>query len=190
MATREEIKTKAVASSPEIAILELLDQPQVAACTDESAYTSFKASVYAEFPDSQSAFIVGSGNWGFSMHPDKNFKLFNDTSDIDVGIIDPPFFSRIWEALRSYHRNFYYQIPSWQQTRLKRNGENIYSGFVSPKWIPELRNPIRIQHAVICNRLSNEFVKYKPVNLLIFKNIEDMIDYYRRGLEFLIRSTR
>jgi hypothetical protein len=44
--------------------------------------------------------IVGSGATGFSMNPNKNFREFNDQSDIDVAVISAHHFTAGWRYLR------------------------------------------------------------------------------------------
>jgi hypothetical protein len=40
--------------------------------------------------------IVGSAKLGFSIAPDKRYRHFGDTSDIDVVVVDSALFDRIW----------------------------------------------------------------------------------------------
>lgn len=44
--------------------------------------------------------IVGSAAAGASLNPSKNFKLFDENSDIDVAVISPHYFSIAWRYLR------------------------------------------------------------------------------------------
>jgi hypothetical protein len=44
--------------------------------------------------------IVGSAATGASLNPSKNFKLFNESSDIDVAVISPYHFTIGWRYLR------------------------------------------------------------------------------------------
>ncbi|HEX5688265.1 MAG TPA: hypothetical protein VFY73_29955 [Ideonella sp.] len=44
--------------------------------------------------------IVGSAATGFSLNPNKNFKAFDEKSDLDVAVISPHHFSEGWRYLR------------------------------------------------------------------------------------------
>jgi hypothetical protein len=44
--------------------------------------------------------LVGSGATGFSMNPNKNFRAFDDESDIDVAVISSHHFAVGWKYLR------------------------------------------------------------------------------------------
>src|SRR4029077_1654334 len=43
--------------------------------------------------------VIGSGRFGFSLKPRKNLRLFQDTSDIDVVIVNANLFDELWLAL-------------------------------------------------------------------------------------------
>lgn len=45
--------------------------------------------------------IVGSAATGYSLNPNKNFKVFDQTSDVDVAVVSPYHFSVGWRYLRT-----------------------------------------------------------------------------------------
>jgi hypothetical protein len=55
--------------------------------------------------------IVGSGRFGFSMNPTKNFKNFGDRSDIDVVIVNSNIFDSLWLSLL---RAAYWFVPRFR----------------------------------------------------------------------------
>lgn len=124
---------------------------------------------------------MGSGNWAYSLNPKKNFSLYSEQSDIDVVVICEKTFNRTWDALRTYHRTNYYLLSTPEKERLRRNGENVYSGFITPKWIPDKKAKLRFEYEVNTNKYSDENVQYREVNMMYFKNINEVIDYYVRG---------
>lgn len=44
--------------------------------------------------------LAGSGKLGFSLNPIKNFKLFDENSDLDIIIISQKYFYYFWDAYR------------------------------------------------------------------------------------------
>ncbi len=75
--------------------------------------------------------IVGSGRLGFSMKPGKNLRLFEDTSDIDVVIVDADSFDELWFALLdvAYPRPpFTNTIGGW----LEKRRNELYTGWLTP----------------------------------------------------------
>ena len=68
--------------------------------------------------------VVGSAKLGFSIAPDKEYKIFGENSDIDVAIISSYFFELIWKDL---HR-FISQRGYWE-------GQNNFNKFLFRGWI-------------------------------------------------------
>lgn len=147
----------------------------------ENDYSEYIELIFSDYKCAEHIAIMGSGNWGYSLNPDKFLRPFGDYSDIDVVIICHEAFQETWKELREYHRSKYYLLSQNQRSRLKRNGENVYSGFISPKWILSRRAPARFAYEVNSNKYANKYVGYRSVNMMYFKNIEEAIDYYVRG---------
>jgi hypothetical protein len=75
--------------------------------------------------------IIGSGRFGFSMKPGRNFKAFNDQSDIDVVIVNAHLFDSLWQALleAAYPRgNIHSTAGGW----LKDRRNELYTGWITP----------------------------------------------------------
>lgn len=51
--------------------------------------------------------IAGSAKLGFSLNPTKNFRLFNEESDIDIIVISRKYFYLFWD---SYRRDSYAEV--------------------------------------------------------------------------------
>lgn len=49
--------------------------------------------------------IMGSGKNGFSTNPSKNFKMFNEKSDIDIVIVSQRIFNEFWEEYLKEHNS-------------------------------------------------------------------------------------
>ena len=129
--------------------------------------------------------IGGSGNWGFSFNPYKKFRPFCDASDIDLVVVSMKDFLESWNHLRNYHRNNWYRIGIQNRRELRRNGENVYSGFITLKWIQDPTNHARIEYEEKVNAYSNETVGYRKVNLMYFKNEVELVDYYIRSFRIV-----
>lgn len=50
-------------------------------------------------------FLVGSAKTGFSIAPTKTFTYFGDTSDIDIAIVSPILFNKVWESAHAYRES-------------------------------------------------------------------------------------
>lgn len=171
-------------NAPRAIVEECLRRSFVHAIPEEDDYKGFLDVVRNDYPDAEHVAIMGSGNWKFSLNPKKNMSEFHAGSDIDVAIVCPRSFDRTWEALRAYHRKNFYAVSKENRLQLRRNGENVYAGFISPKWIPG-QSDERFAYKLNKNKYSTKLVGYRDVNMMFFKNVEEVIDYYVRGFQIL-----
>ncbi len=151
-------------------------------------YEQYKQLVKQAHPDADLIIIGGSGNWGYSFNPTKLFRPFSQDSDIDLVIVSKNDFLHSWEKLRKYHRENWYRIGPANQSALRRSGENVYSGFVTLKWIPDMFSPHRIEYEELVNGYSIKPVGFRDVNLMYFKNRVELVDYYKRSFLLVRRS--
>lgn len=182
--TLEEFTKFIRSTNPKDIVEESLHRNFVHAIPNESKYKTYLANIKADYPQSIHVAIMGSGNWKYSLNPSKNFSEYHIKSDIDVVIICPESYKKAWDELRAYHRKNFYLIPHKQKLMLLKYGENVYSGFISPKWIPE-KSKAKREYAFNTNKYSNEEVAYRNVNMLYFKNMDEALDYYIRGFRLV-----
>lgn len=153
----------------------------VHALADEAAYVSFKDKVKAYLPDAEHVSIVGSGNWRYSLNPEKLLAEYHSKSDIDVAVISSKLYYETWDEMRRIHRDRWYALDFQSRNRLVRNGQNIYSGFACPVWIPQFGHPKVYEFKRMLNKISGPEIGYREVKMMYFKNETETIDYYRRG---------
>lgn len=153
----------------------------VHALPDEAAYESFCEKVKAYLPDAEYVSIVGSGNWRFSLNPEKLLTEYHEKSDIDLAVISSRLYYDTWNEMRRIHRDRWYVLDYQSKQRLVRNGQNIYSGFACPIWIPQFGHPKVYEFKSMLNKLSGPEIGHREVKMMYFKNEIEMIDYYRRG---------
>ena len=174
--------------SPDELARNFLCNEDVASMSSSDDYSNYLLQVKADYEFSEKISIMGSGNWRFSLNPTKNFKRFDGDSDIDLVIICKHTFHTIWDELRIYHRRNYYSIGAADRERLRRHGEDVYSGFISPMWIPDRKSKTRYEYEVNANKYSNSSVGFRKVNMRFFKSIEETIDYYVRSIRLAKRG--
>ncbi|WP_140637455.1 hypothetical protein [Methylibium rhizosphaerae] len=179
--TRDQFLSLIRTHQPDDLVARYLGAREVSAFATAAEYDGFKQRVVDAIGQDAEVCLVGSGNWGYSLNPEKGFKPFDMASDVDVAIVSADLFVQTWDQIRDYHRKSWYAIDYEQRQRLRRNGENIYSGFVSPAWIPERTSPTRFSFLRLLNRLSDESVAFRKVTALYFRNTTEVADYYRRG---------
>lgn len=153
----------------------------VHALPNEAAYKSFREKVKTYIPDAEYISIVGSGNWRYSLNPEKLLTEYHVKSDIDVAVISSRLYYETWDEMRRIHRNKWYALDHQTRLRLVRNGQNVYSGFACPVWIPQSGHPKVYEFKSMLNKLSGPEIGYRDVKMMYFKNEAEVIDYYCRG---------
>jgi hypothetical protein len=179
--TREEFIAVVRQHSATLLADQYLHAEQVHMFISRAEYDAFRVRVATEFAGAEAVSVVGSGNWGYSLNPDKALRQFDANSDVDVAVISRDHYQQTWDLIRHFHRTSWYAIDFDQRQRLRRNGENIYAGFVSPNWIPDTRSTARFEFRRALNRLSDNSVGFRKVNALFFRNVTEAADYYVRG---------
>ena len=74
--------------------------------------------------------IVGSTKLGFSIAPEKLFRAFCDTSDIDVAIVSPELYVKVWYELFNYRRS----QPYWADEN--ECMQYCFQGWIRPDKLP------------------------------------------------------
>jgi hypothetical protein len=70
---------------------------------DESQHFSLKSDVAAHFSIHHSEImVVGSGKLGFSIAPEKRYRPFGDSSDIDLAVVSGRLFDDTWQQVFNY----------------------------------------------------------------------------------------
>ena len=128
--------------------------------------------------------IVGSAKLGFSLSPTKNYKCFDDESDIDLIIVSRELFRASWDAFlelsNRFHVNFYSGITS-----------NIFRRFVSLK-NPDIRNDFFsgwVKKVDPCKKdIQTIFNIPHEINYRIYESWESVESYHVNGLNKLINK--
>ena len=84
------------------------DQPWYFSQDGVCSYESFRTQIGKVFrvPKNNIA-LVGSGCLGFSMSPMKNLRKFTKESDLDVVVISPDHFIKVWSVvLKTYYAGY------------------------------------------------------------------------------------
>ena len=145
-------------------------------------FHQFSFQIQKDWPFSSYIGLAGTANWRYSLNPKKLFSEYSKHSDIDVVVISAKHFQEVWDEMRATHRASWYLLSHDEKLRLRRLGENVYSGFITPDWIHNRTNSLRFKYRVALDRYSNDLVDYRKVSLRFFRSEKEVLDYYLRGL--------
>jgi hypothetical protein len=107
------------------------DRPFV--CNNDAKWTSFRRALVDGMQGLAlgDVRVVGSGRHGFSTRPRARFKAFDDSSDIDVVVVNETIFDQVWIALlvAAYPRlAANRQIGRWNV----EGREELFAGWLTP----------------------------------------------------------
>jgi hypothetical protein len=95
------------------------------------AYFELKLAVAKEFEiHPNEVVMVGSAKLGFSIVPWKRYRLFNDSSDIDLAIVSPKLFEQVWAEVHDYS----YGGSYWPDRQ--SFCEYLFQGWIRPDKLP------------------------------------------------------
>lgn len=128
--------------------------------------------------------MVGSGKIGCSLSPDKNFRNFNENSDIDIAIISLKLFYELWEKIRIASINEH--IPRYPSI-----ASSVFRGFINEKDFSSIDFARQHWNNKISdlNRCINEDINiYHTINYRIYRSWEDLEEYHIKGINTLRRN--
>jgi hypothetical protein len=105
---------------------------------ENGKYFDLKAEVADHFEIHPSEILlVGSAKLGFSIAPRKRYRPFGDQSDIDIAIVSPPLFEKIWQQVFDYQDNISYFWPRDDEIDFKHF---LFTGWIRPDKLPPARS--------------------------------------------------
>ncbi len=135
--------------------------------------------------DPQDIVLIGTAALGYSLNPNKNYKIFDDTSDIDCGVISQYHFEIAWRYLRQI-RPSWLSLPSLSKRAIEMHRKNyVFSGTIAsdsilallpfgPKWQSALDEMSKSPPTV-----------GRAVKLRIYKDYDALRHYQAFGIEKL-----
>jgi hypothetical protein len=102
----------------------------------EEAYFELKNEIAKHFTIHPSeVLVVGSGKTGFSIAPHKRYTYFNDNSDIDLAIVSPSLFDKIWQAVYEFWGKN--GDSGWNRKEFQNF---LFQGWIRPDKLPNSRS--------------------------------------------------
>lgn len=97
--------------------------------SNRNAWNSFKQSIASLGAIESEICVIGSARFGFSLKPSNNFRKFQDTSDIDVLVVDEHLFDSLWISLL---QAAYPRPPVQVTAAIKEHQKTLYTGWLIP----------------------------------------------------------
>ena len=135
--------------------------------------------------DSKAIVFTGSSSCGFSLNPSKNYKLFDEESDVDIAIISQHYFDVSWHFLRNLKSEFNTFTPRQRNSIKEHVNRLIYWGTIATDQILEIL-PFGKKWSLALIKMGNEPpFENRVVNIRIYKDLESLRFYQTQGLNKL-----
>ena len=126
--------------------------------------------------DSCSIVFVGSSSVGFSLSPNKHFKRFDDTSDIDIAVISHYYFDIAWRTIRNI--DIHSQPPLVQRFIIEHRNRLIYWGTIATDKILGLL-PFGVQWLKAIEALKTDPIfKDRKISFRLYQDYEALRQYH------------
>lgn len=135
--------------------------------------------------DGKAIVFTGSSCCGFSLNPSKNFKSFDETSDVDIAIISQHYFDVSWHFLRNLKSEMNSFSPRQRNSIKEHVNRLIYWGTIATDKILEIL-PFGREWSLALIKMGNEPpFENREVNIRIYKDLESLRFYQTQGLNKL-----
>lgn len=135
--------------------------------------------------DPRNVVLTGSGAIGFSLNPTKSFKAFDETSDIDCGVISPHHFDLAWRYLRQLEPSWLSLPPESKRAIRTHRTRYVFSGTIATDSILALL-PFGLSWQSALDTMSKTNPTLgRDVKLRIYKDYDALRHYQARGIQRL-----
>jgi hypothetical protein len=132
--------------------------------------------------DSKAIVFTGSSSVGFSLNPVKDFRAFNEDSDVDVAIISNIHFDIAWHYLRNIGPKYHRLKPREKNAVDDHRTRLIYHGTIATDKIVQLL-PFGKDWVTAMNTMGKiDPTKNREINFRIYKDFEALKAYQLIGV--------
>ena len=150
---------------------------------DREEYLRIKALIAKELKvDMCSVVFVGSSCTGFSLNPEKDFKEFDDQSDIDIAIVSHHFFNIAWRWMRLVDLS---TLKGKERYAVKQHRRHfVFDGTIATDLVLPLM-PFGKEWGTVLAKISNEPVfGGRDVHFRLYQDHKSLIDYHVNNVKY------
>jgi len=127
--------------------------------------------------DGKAITLTGSAAVGISLNPDKNFREFNENSDIDIAVISSHYFDVSWHYLRNLGPKRH-RLKGPEKASIKDHRERlIYWGTIATDKIIQILPFGKKWMSAIDEMRKIDPTKDRDINFRIYKDFESLREY-------------
>lgn len=155
--------------------------------SDVNQYIGWKNVLSEELElDNADIKVIGSAALGYSLNPEKKFKMFDESSDIDIALISPYYFDIAWRFMRDIKPSLFYKLNGRARYEISCHRKKyIYWGTIATDKILVYLPFARKFNGAIEKLSFIEPTKNYDINFRIYKDFTSLRLYQRNNLEKL-----
>lgn len=135
--------------------------------------------------DSKAMVFTGSAGCGFSLNPFKNYREFNDQSDIDIAIVSELHFDIAWKTLRNLGTKRFDLSPKQKSSLSDHVDRLIYWGAIATDKLLEIFPFGKEWSTHLIEMSKTSQANNRTINIRLYKDYDALRAYQVDNLEKL-----
>ena len=161
----------------------LLERVPFAFGDDLDTYLAWKHGLAEKLTvDPKAITLVGTAAIGTSLNPHKNFKDFDDESDIDVAVVSQYHFNILWRWMRGLGAA-YYGLPAPARNAVDRHRENyvFWGTIATDRLLPH--TPLATEWVPALDSMSSvDPTKGREIKARLYADFDSLRAYHAKGI--------
>lgn len=135
--------------------------------------------------DPNDIIFTGSACVGFSLNPNKSFKIFDDYSDFDIAIISQHYFDMAWFEILHLGSKWHSLYPDQQSSLIDHQSKYIYWGTIATDKILPILSFSRFWEPAITRMRNMSPSNGREIKIRIYKDCNSFRTYNISNLKKL-----
>lgn len=135
--------------------------------------------------DPSAVLITGSAVFGISLNPNKNYRAFDEHSDIDVAVVSDYHFTEGWRTLRNLGPKLHGLPPRSKQAVNDHVSRLIYWGTIATDRILALLPYGQQWQAALAHAAQREPTLGRIINIRVYRDLDSLRAYQVNNLNSL-----
>jgi len=169
-----------------LASIWIIDRIPIIFNQDMKAYATWRRSLAKGLGvDASALLITGSAAFGVSLNPNKNYKFFDEQSDIDVAIVSDYHFMEGWRTLRNIGPKMHSMTPKVKQSIDDHVKRYIYWGTIATDKILHLLPYGKSWASTLEYAADLKPTLNRKINARVYKDLDSLRAYHANNLSNL-----
>lgn len=135
--------------------------------------------------DASAVLITGSAAFGVSLNPYKNYRFFDNSSDIDVAVISDYHFTEAWRTLRNIGPKRHTLPPRLKQSIKDHVERYIYWGTIATDKLLPIFSFGSQWKTALDEAAKTDPTQGRTINIRIYRDLDSLRAYHVNNLEHL-----